>query len=179
MLMVSLAAAPSLFASDAHKADADLHWTSPQSTTPTTTHQEPAHADAHSATPADAHSDHPPAVQSPAVVPAAPYVNSYPVEAYPAPVSPYGYSGQNSINGSGGHLPGGPNGRVGHPYYYQPQQYDPAGNFYGSDPYTLHFGTGYYRANEYGHHRFPYYSYRRPWYFPGHTSYNRDTNLPW
>jgi len=46
-------------------------------------------------------------------------------------------------------------------------------------PYDYHFGPGYYRAQEYGHYRFPYYSYRRPWYFPGHPSYNRDTNFPW
>ena len=47
------------------------------------------------------------------------------------------------------------------------------------DPYYYHFGPGFYRNQEAGHYRFPYYSYRRPWYFYGHTSYNRDTNIPW
>jgi len=74
---------------------------------------------------------------------------------------------------SGGHgywQPGGYEGRVGSPYYYSA----PAG-----DPYTYHFGPGFYRSGEYGHYRFPYYSYRRPWYYPGQPVYNRDTNLPW
>lgn len=92
----------------------------------------------------------------------------------PAPVASPSISG-----GTGGWLPGGPQGQVGSPYYYTPQTYDPVANMPGGDPYTLHFGPGYYRSAEYGHHRFPYYSYRRPWYFPGHTSYNRDTNYPW
>lgn len=47
------------------------------------------------------------------------------------------------------------------------------------NPYLYHFGPGFYRFQEAGHYSFPYYSYRRPWYFPGHTSYNRDTNVPW
>jgi Fur family ferric uptake transcriptional regulator len=41
------------------------------------------------------------------------------------------------------------------------------------------FGPGYYRHSEGGHYRFPYYTYRAPWYFPGHPIYNRDTNRPW
>ena len=49
----------------------------------------------------------------------------------------------------------------------------------GGNIYTNHFGPGYYRNAEHGHYRFPYYSYRRPWYNPGPASYNRDTNLPW
>jgi len=49
----------------------------------------------------------------------------------------------------------------------------------GGDPYNYHFGPGYYRSGEYGHFRFPYYSYRRPWFHPGFAGYNRDTNLPW
>lgn len=49
----------------------------------------------------------------------------------------------------------------------------------GGDPYSYHFGPGYYRNSEYGHFRFPYYSYRRPWYFPGFAGWNRDTNIPW
>ncbi len=49
----------------------------------------------------------------------------------------------------------------------------------GGDPYQYHFGPGFYRSGEYGHFRFPFYSYRRPWYHPGFAGYNRDTNLPW
>ncbi len=53
------------------------------------------------------------------------------------------------------------------------------GNFGGDDLYTTHFGAGYHRNTVQGHYRFPYYSYRRPWYFQGPPSYNRDTNLAW
>ncbi len=49
----------------------------------------------------------------------------------------------------------------------------------GGDPYQYHFGPGFYRSGEHGHFRFPFYSYRRPWYHPGFAGYNRDTNLPW
>lgn len=48
-----------------------------------------------------------------------------------------------------------------------------------ADAYTTHFGPGFYRYGESGHYRFPYYSYRRPWYFPGHPTFNRNTNLTW
>ena len=136
-----------------------VRWASQQSSTPTETAPPPLDA-----TPVQ-----------PEYLPSAPAdapANSY----YSAPT----YAAPNSVSGSGGNLPGGPYGRVGSPYYYVPQTYDPvAGQFNSADPYTLHFGSGYYRSNEYGHHRFPYDSYRRPWYFPGHTSYNRDTNYPW
>jgi hypothetical protein len=47
------------------------------------------------------------------------------------------------------------------------------------DPYAYHFGPGYYRYAEHGHFRFPYYSYRRPWYHPGPPVFNRDTNFAW
>lgn len=48
------------------------------------------------------------------------------------------------------------------------------------DPYTLHFGPGFHRYNmPDGHVRFPYYSYRRPWYNPGSPSFNRDLYQPW
>jgi len=47
------------------------------------------------------------------------------------------------------------------------------------DPYSYHFGPGYYRHAEHGHFRFPYYSYRRPWYHPGPPVFNRDTNFAW
>ena len=49
----------------------------------------------------------------------------------------------------------------------------------GGDPYTYHFGPGFYRRSEHGHYRFPYYSYRRPWYHPGAPVFNRDTNFAW
>lgn len=48
-----------------------------------------------------------------------------------------------------------------------------------TDPYSYHFGPGYYRQFEHGHYRFPYYSYRRPWYYPGQPVFNRDTNFAW
>ena len=54
-----------------------------------------------------------------------------------------------------------------------------AGGGPGGDPYTYHFGPGFYRSNEFSHYRFPYYSYRRPWYDVGHPIRVRDTNLPW
>lgn len=79
--------------------------------------------------------------------------------------------------GDNGHWqPGGYEPRSGSPYYYT------AGPQYGwhhGDPYTRHFGPGYYRRGERMHFRFPYYNYRAPWYYPGHKVYNRDTNLPW
>lgn len=79
--------------------------------------------------------------------------------------------------GSGGHWqPGGYEPRSGSPYYYT------AGPQYGwhhADPYTRHFGPGYYRNGERMHFRFPYYTYRAPWYNPGQPVYNRDTNMPW
>ena len=55
------------------------------------------------------------------------------------------------------------------------------GTVYGAgiQPYYKHFGSGYYRHSEAGHLRFPYYSYRAPWYFPGPAVFNRGTNLPW
>jgi len=78
----------------------------------------------------------------------------------------------------GGHHPGGYEPKSGKPYYWTGDGVrgmgDPA-----SDPYTYHFGPGFYRSGEFGHARFPYYSYRRPWYDVGHPVYARDTNLPW
>lgn len=85
----------------------------------------------------------------------------------------------------GYHLPGGYAGRSGSPYYYSApgaQRGFAPGLVVGAaggDPYSTHFGPGYYRSGEQGHYRFPYYSYRRPWYHPGFAGYNRDTNLPW
>jgi hypothetical protein len=55
------------------------------------------------------------------------------------------------------------------------------GNWSGAagDPFGYHFGPGFHRHSNYGHYRFPYYSYRAPWYAPGPPVYNRDTNFPW
>lgn len=60
-----------------------------------------------------------------------------------------------------------------------PPALHPAGGGPAGDPYSYHFGPGFYRSNEFGHYRFPYYSYRRPWYDVGHPVRVRDTNLPW
>ena len=63
---------------------------------------------------------------------------------------------------------------VGSPYYHQPNW-----NYSGGNGYDVHFGPGYYRSGEYGHLRYPFYSYRRPWFHPGPAVYVRDTNLHW
>ncbi|MEX1228600.1 MAG: hypothetical protein WEB58_00070 [Planctomycetaceae bacterium] len=49
----------------------------------------------------------------------------------------------------------------------------------GADPYNFHFGDGLHRSGVSGHYRFPYYSYRRPWYYPGDASFQRNTQFPW
>lgn len=81
----------------------------------------------------------------------------------------------------GFHAPGGYEPRIGSPYYYD-GGLGPAAvttQSAGGDPYGYHFGPGFYRSQELGHYRFPYYSYRRPWYHPGFANYNRDTNFHW
>ena len=50
---------------------------------------------------------------------------------------------------------------------------------FSSNPHEYHFGPGFHRHTDHAHYRFPYYSYRAPWYHPGPASYNRDTNYPW
>ena len=85
--------------------------------------------------------------------------------------------------------PGGYESRIGSPYYYssphivhEPYSYrierylphHAAPIVIPLDPYTDNFGPGYYRHYEHSHTRFPYYSYRRPWYFPGSPSFNAD-----
>ena len=49
----------------------------------------------------------------------------------------------------------------------------------GGDVYSTHFGPGFHRNQQFGHYRFPYYSYRRPWYHVGPPAYAADTNFPW
>ena len=46
--------------------------------------------------------------------------------------------------------------------------------------YDQAFGPGLYRSGaEAGQNHFPYYSYRRPWYFPGQPSFQRSTDYVW
>lgn len=46
--------------------------------------------------------------------------------------------------------------------------------------YGQTFGPGLYRSGaEAGQNHFPYYSYRRPWYFPGQPSFQRSTDYVW
>lgn len=46
--------------------------------------------------------------------------------------------------------------------------------------YDQAFGPGLYRSGaEAGQFHFPYYSYRRPWYFPGQPSFHRSTDYVW
>lgn len=159
IVTVALLAAPAEAMAAARQNGGGLQWTSPhtQSATPIPSTPAPSYVAPSYAAPNDTTPE--------------PYAPGY--FSQPAPA-------QNTVSGPGGHLPGGPYGVPGSPYYYTPQSYDPARAGYGGgDPYTFHFGPGFYRSYEYGHNRFPYYSYRRPWYFPGHTSYNRDTNMPW
>jgi len=96
-----------------------------------------------------------------------------------------GYAGGGfGPGGFGGYGVGGPSYNGGLAYGYGPGGYGPGGvaAFPGGmpgNPYMYHFGPGFYRNQEAGHYRFPFFSYRRPWYFPGHPSYSRDTNIPW
>ena len=46
--------------------------------------------------------------------------------------------------------------------------------------YDQAFGPGLYRSGaEVGQNHFPYYSYRRPWYYPGQPSFQRSTDYVW
>ena len=73
--------------------------------------------------------------------------------------------------------PGGYEARTGSPYYYHST---PGGEYVVTgNPYYDHFGPGFQRHSLHGHYRFPYYTYRAPWYYPGRAVYNRDTNFPW
>ncbi len=59
------------------------------------------------------------------------------------------------------------------------------GGYVGLSPanaaiYDQAFGPGLYRTGaEVGQYHFPYYSYRRPWYFPGQPSFQRSTDYVW
>lgn len=123
---------------------------------------------------------------------AAPYAAPYAGGAYGAAAPGYGGYGAGGPHGAAGG-----NMAVGSPYYWSnsgynassyPLYYAGSVNPYtpvnsapqaSGDPYTFHYGPGFYRSQESGNLRFPYYSYRRPWYYYGQPSYNRDTNLPW
>lgn len=51
---------------------------------------------------------------------------------------------------------------------------------YAAAAYDQAFGPGLYRSGaEMGQNHFPYYSYRRPWYFPGQPSFHRSTDYVW
>lgn len=109
----------------------------------------------------------------------------------------YGSAGQPTLSGYG--LPGGYENRIGNPYHYTPGHAPVlskgtyglgpvrgGGHGYGAgavggggDVYSTHFGPGFHRSSQSGHYRFPYYSYRRPWYHVGPPAYAADTNLPW
>jgi hypothetical protein len=121
-----------------------------------------------------------------------------PVETEVAPIqvaSPQspGYYGDTVVpgvnSGPKAWQPGGYEPRTGRPYYYTvPGRNEPLYMVHDYSPtpwaidhsaYQYHFGPGYYRHSEGGHYRFPYYTYRAPWYFPGHPIFNRDTNRPW
>lgn len=126
---------------------------------------------------------------SKALPPAAEYPT--PVHSADAKLPPYyGSTVVPGINyGPNAWQPGGYTARRGRPYYYttpgrnQPLYtvHEVSGTPWAFDhsAYQYHFGPGYYRHSEGGHYRFPYYTYRAPWYFPGHPIYNRDTNRPW
>ena len=53
-------------------------------------------------------------------------------------------------------------------------------NPFAAAAYDQTFGPGLYRSGaEMGQNHFPYYSYRRPWYFPGQPSFHRSTDYVW
>lgn len=109
---------------------------------------------------------------------------------YSVPSYGYGFAAPSVTHYHAGQKPC-PCGAGAHGYHHRPTvvtnhmhygTYGHAGYGYGAirtDPYTYHFGPGYYRHAEHGHYRFPYYSYRRPWYHPGQPVFNRDTNFAW
>lgn len=117
------------------------------------------------------------------IVPGTPFQGSaippVPSQYSPTPMTGgYWTTGAGPGAGAGGFwAPGGYEPRYGSPNLY----HDPQGGHFvvTGDPYYDHWGPGYHRHDLYGHFRFPYYSYRAPWYYPGRAVYNRDTNFPW
>ncbi|MDZ4684779.1 MAG: hypothetical protein SH850_06775 [Planctomycetaceae bacterium] len=111
----------------------------------------------------------------------APATQAWADQAYPA--SPGGYPAYSTPGAGPGAgvgpfwAPGGYEPRIGSPYYY----HDPNGGQFANtgNPYDDHYGPGFHRHSLHGHYRFPYYTYRAPWYYPGRAVYNRDTNQPW
>ncbi|QDV28455.1 hypothetical protein Spb1_03180 [Planctopirus ephydatiae] len=93
-----------------------------------------------------------------------------PSPALPGPTYQSGYA-----SGAKYFQPGGYDARIGSPYYYDGNERSTI----SGDPYVDHFGPGFHRNQVHGHYRFPYYSYRAPWYYPGRAVYNRDTNYAW
>jgi hypothetical protein len=111
----------------------------------------------------------------------APRTQAWANQAVPQAAGPHpAYSTPGAGPGAGFgpfHAPGGYEPRIGSPYYY----HDPNGGQFSMTgiPYYDHYGPGFHRHSLHGHYRFPYYTYRAPWYYPGRAVYNRDTNLPW
>jgi hypothetical protein len=111
----------------------------------------------------------------------APRTQAWANGAYPAQSGGYpAYSTPGAGPGAGVGpfwAPGGYEPRMGSPYYY----HDPNGGQFviTGNPYYDHYGPGFQRHSLQGHYRFPYYTYRAPWYYPGRAVYNRDTNQPW
>lgn len=101
---------------------------------------------------------------------------STPYAASPGMAVSSGLGWETPTNGAAttGWPPGGYEARMGMPYHYYGGDYVVTGN-----PYNDHFGPGFHRNSLHGHYRFPYYSYRAPWYYPGRAVYNRDTNFVW
>lgn len=131
-----------------------------------------------------------PAQSQPEIVPPS---SGYPTPAHSANAKLPPYYGSTVVPGinygATAWQPGGYSARRGRPYYYTTpgrtrplySVHEMSGTAWGIDHsvYRYHFGPGHYRRSEGGHYRFPYYTYRAPWYFPGHPIYNRDTNRPW
>ncbi|MGH7200825.1 MAG: hypothetical protein ACREJB_09490 [Planctomycetaceae bacterium] len=80
------------------------------------------------------------------------------------------------------------------PYYYSavPREY-PGDHVHGANRlwarhhhlrgivesvYYWH-GLGIFHYDDRAYYAFPYYNYRRAWYYPGLPDYTRDTNYPW
>jgi hypothetical protein len=111
----------------------------------------------------------------------APATQQWANQAHPAVTGAYpAYSTPGAGPGAGQGpfwAPGGYEARIGSPYYY----HDPQGGQFSltGNPYYDHWGPGFHRHSLHGHYRFPYDTYRAPWYYPGRAVYNRDTNRPW
>ena len=64
------------------------------------------------------------------------------------------------------------------PVYGQPPVMFGGSDYYGAMPVGGQLGPMYNFRGESGHVRYPYHSYRRPWYFPGQPSFNVTIDGP-